>query len=400
MSREPSRSTHNWTLHQIRDLIADKYIVIGDGYRAKNSELSAQGIPFVRAGNIDKGFHFDDAECFPIKDLSKVGNKISRPFDTVFTSKGTVGRFAYVNHDTPRFVYSPQLCFWRCLENSIIDSRFLFFWMHGPEFWEQASSVKGQTDMADYVNLSDQRNMKITLPPLPEQRAIAGVLSSLDDKIDLLNRQNKTLEGMAEAVFREKFIENPLPHWQEQGLDEIAAFLNGLPCQKYLPDAFSQALPVIKIKELRTGTNEDSDLATANVPPEYIIKDGDILFSWSGSLEIVIWSFGKGVLNQHLFKVTSVKYPKWFYYFWIKHHLSEFRDIAEDKATTMGHIQRHHLSDALVLIPDKNSFEILNNTVNPLFNKMTHNLIALRKLAHLRDALLPKLMSGKIRVKP
>lgn len=274
------------------------------------------------------------------------------------------------------------------------DYRFVYYILMNFDFEEfnDKSVVPG-------INRNHLHTAQIILPPLPEQRAIAGVLSSLDDKIDLLHRQNKTLEGMAEALWWKVFVDEADPGWDEKGLDEIATFLNGLPCQKFPPDTSTEPLPVIKIKELRTGITADSDLATSKVPPDYIVDDGDILFSWSGSLEIVIWSFGKGVLNQHLFKVTSADYPKWFCYYWIKHHLSEFRDIAQDKATTMGHIQRHHLSDAKVLIPDQKSFQYLNIQIGPIFEKMIHNLKAIRRFARLRDTLLPKLMSGEVKVK-
>lgn len=275
------------------------------------------------------------------------------------------------------------------------DAKFLYYLLKNMGLNSQA---EGSSHPLLTQTLLNSLDVFVT-DSLPEQRAIADVLSSLDDKIDLLHRQNKTLEGMAEALWRQMFVEEVVPGWDEKGLDEIAIFLNGLPCQKYPPDTSTEPLPVIKIKELRTGITGDSDLATSKVPSEYIVDDGDILFSWSGSLEIVIWSFGKGVLNQHLFKVTSDDYPKWFCYYWIKHHLSEFRDIAQDKATTMGHIQRHHLSAAKVLVPDEKSFEYLNTKIGPVFEKMMHNLKAIRKLARLRDTLLPKLMSGEVRVK-
>jgi type I restriction enzyme S subunit len=274
------------------------------------------------------------------------------------------------------------------------DAKFLYYLLKNMGLNSQA---EGSSHPLLTQTLLNSLDVFVT-DSLPEQRAIARVLSSLDDKIDLLHRQNKTLEGMAEALWRKTFVEEADPRWNEKGLDEIATFLNGLPCQKYPPDASTEPLPVIKIKELRIGITDDSDLATAKVPPEYIIDDGDILFSWSGSLEIIIWSFGKGVLNQHLFKVTSDDYPKWFFYYWIKHYLAEFRDIAQDKATTMGHIQRHHLSAARVLIPDEKSFELLNAGISPVFEKMIHNLKAIRSFIHMRDTLLPKLMSGEVRV--
>jgi type I restriction enzyme, S subunit len=127
--------------HYVADLIAHGKLFIGDGYRAKNAELSLTGLPFARAGNIDSGFDFLGADNFPTKNLSRVGNKFSRIGDVVFTSKGTVGRFAFVRENTPRFVYSPQLCFWRSLEQDSIDPHFLYYWMLGREFFQQYKSV-------------------------------------------------------------------------------------------------------------------------------------------------------------------------------------------------------------------------------------------------------------------
>ncbi len=188
-------------------LIASGRLAIGDGYRAKNSELSVVGIPFARAGNIDNGFQFDGADKFPEEDLAKVGEKISRPGDVVITSKGTVGRLAFVHEKTPRFVFSPQLCYWRCLDVDFIDPKYLYYWMYGREFWGQASAVKGETDMADYVSLTAQRRMKITLPVIEIQREIREVLGAFDDKIELNRQMSHTLEAMMLAIFRSWFID-------------------------------------------------------------------------------------------------------------------------------------------------------------------------------------------------
>jgi restriction endonuclease S subunit/predicted GIY-YIG superfamily endonuclease len=196
-----------WQLREVNELIADGILLIGDGYRAKNSELAATGLPFARAGNINDGFRFDDADRFPETGLDRVGNKVSQPGDVVFTSKGTVGRFAFVRPSTPRFVYSPQLCFWRSLDHEKIYPRFLYYWMFGREFFVQFKGVAGQTDMAEYVSLTDQRRMHVTLPGLEEQRAIAHILGTLDNKIELNRRMNETLEAMARALFKSWFVD-------------------------------------------------------------------------------------------------------------------------------------------------------------------------------------------------
>ncbi|RLG25602.1 hypothetical protein DRN85_05445 [Methanosarcinales archaeon] len=169
-------------------------------------------------------------------------------------------------------------------------------------------------------------------------------------------------EKLWQAIFKHWFVDFELPNedgkpykssggemvetelgavpkgWRVKPLDQVANFLNGLALEKYPPNG-ENYLPMIKIRELRQGITESSDKTSSTILADYIITDGDLLFSWSGSLEIRIWCGGRGALNQHLFKVTSEKYPKWFYYFWIKRYLPEFRHIAAGKATTMGHIQ-------------------------------------------------------------
>jgi type I restriction enzyme, S subunit len=181
-------------------------------------------------------------------------------------------------------------------------------------------------------------------------------------------------------------------------LDGIADFLNGLALQKYPPtgDAY---LPVIKIAELRAGKAKSGDRASTNIPSQYVVEDGDVLFSWSGSLLHRVWTAGRGALNQHLFKVTSKHFPKWFYFHWIGHHMEDFRATAASKATTMGHIQRHHLSQAMTVVPSDEVLRTTNKIVGPLFERAVSSDLESRTLAQTRDLLLPKLMSGEINVK-
>lgn len=273
--------------------------------------------------------------------------------------------------------------------------------------------------------------LAIHLPPLTEQRAIAHVLRTIDDKIELNRRMNETLDTMARAIFKSWFVDfdpvrakwegrqpvgmdaetaalfpdsfedsalGEIPKgWEIKPLDEIASYLNGLALQKFPPED-DNYLPVIKIAQLRKNNTEGADKASALIDSTYIVDDGDILFSWSGSLEVVIWCGGEGALNQHLFKVTSAQYPKWFYYYWTKYHLPDFQQIAAGKATTMGHIQRHHLSAALAVAPPPETLEAIDKIMAPLLQGLIGNNIESRTLTALRDALLPKLMSGEVRV--
>jgi type I restriction enzyme S subunit len=249
------------------------------------------------------------------------------------------------------------------------------------------------------LNLSSLKALKFQVPPLPEQTAIASVLSSLDDKIDLLHRQNATLEKMAETLFRQWFVEEAKEEWEMQPLSSIANFLNGLACQKFPPKNEIDKLPVLKIKELSSGITESSDWASTEIKPEYIVRSGDVIFAWSASLMVKIWNGPECILNQHLFKVTSENYPKWFYYLWCKHHLNEFISIASSHATTMGHIKRGDLDVAMVLIPPQFELNSLTEQVEPLIEKVAANNVQLIALSKIRDALLPKLMSGEVTIK-
>ncbi len=277
-----------------------------------------------------------------------------------------------------------------------------------------------------------------SIPKPDEQRAIAHILGTLDDKIELNRRTNETLEAIARAIFKSWFVDfdpvrakasgeapksicrrlgltpdllalfpdhlvdselGEIPEgWEVKPLDEIADYLNGLALQKFPPENDSEWLPVIKISQLKKGDSVGADRASHKLKPEYIVGDGDVLFSWSGSLEVDIWCSGKGALNQHLFKVTSTNYPKWLYFYWTKYHLSNFQAIAAGKAVTMGHIQRKHLTEALCAVPSKLLMEKVDGIIAPLLDKQIEDRKASRTLGLVRDTLLPKLLSGELRV--
>jgi len=248
------------------------------------------------------------------------------------------------------------------------------------------------------VVLKDFKKVSVLIPPLPEQKSIAAVLSSLDDKIDLLHRQNQTLEAMAETLFRQWFVVEAQEDWEEKPLSQIANFLNGLACQKYPPKNEIDKLPVLKIKELSNGISELSEWASTEVKPEYIVETGDVIFSWSASLIVKVWNGGRCILNQHLFKVTSTEFPKWFYLMWCKHHLDEFISISTSHATTMGHIKRGDLDKAMVLVPPADVIDAMSSKITQILNKEIANQKQIHTLATLRDTLLPKLMSGEVRL--
>lgn len=255
----------------------------------------------------------------------------------------------------------------------------------------------------------------VCLPSIYYQRKVSAIIKSLDDKIELNRKINANLEAQAQALFKswfvdfepfkdQPFVESELgmipEGWRVGTLSSIADYINGLAMQKFRPQKGEEGLPVLKIKELGQGSIDDnSELCSPTlIGDKYIINDGDIIFSWSGTLMVKIWSGGKCGLNQHLFVVVPKDNPKWFVYHWTRHHLDNFIRIAKDKAVTMGHIKRGELDKAKTLIPDTENMRKIDAMMKPLFEQMITNELESRRLASLRDTLLPRLMSGELKV--
>ncbi|MAK71887.1 MAG: hypothetical protein CMF19_07560 [Idiomarinaceae bacterium] len=188
--------------------------------------------------------------------------------------------------------------------------------------------------------------------------------------------------------------------WSCLALDEIAKYQNGLALQKFRPTDDEDWLPVVKIAQLKKGFADGQERATANIKPDCIIENGDVVFSWSGSLMIDTWCGGRAALNQHLFKVTSKDYPKWLFFHFTRHHLEEFQRIAADKAVTMGHIKREHLKQALCAIPDTKLLDATGITLSTMLEKQITLRLESDSLKQLRDSLLPKLLSGDVSLDP
>ena len=297
--------------------------------------------------------------------------------------------------------------------NELAEQDYLYYNIFSKKFIDYVNSIHTGSAIP-HISQKQIEDYKILLPNLETQRRIASILSSLDRKIELNNKINADLEEMAQAIFKNwfvdfepfkngKFVDSELgmipEGWKVGRLTEIASYMNGLAMQKFPPENNEDSLPVLKIKELGQGfCGTDSDRCSCNIKDECRIHNGDVIFSWSGTLLVDVWCGGDCGLNQHLFKVTSKDYPKWFYYYWTKHHLQEFIHIAKDKAVTMGHIKRGHLEEAMVAIPDNDSMEKAHELFEPILSKMISLRLESSRLSLLRDTLLPRLMSGELEV--
>lgn len=303
----------------------------------------------------------------------------------------------------------------RIRSNGIVDSDYLYYLLKEEHFSKYlVGTAQGSANQAS-ITLKDIFGYSFSAPSeIKDQHRIVSILSSLDRKIELNNKINADLEEMAQAIFKNwfvdfepfkdgKFVDSELgmipEGWKVGRLTEIASYMNGLAMQKFPPENNEDSLPVLKIKELGQGfCGTDSDRCSCNIKDECKIHNGDVIFSWSGTLLVDVWCGGDCGLNQHLFKVTSKDYPKWFYYYWTKHHLQEFIHIAKDKAVTMGHIKRGHLEEAMVAIPDNDSMEKAHELFEPILSKMISLRLESSRLSTLRDTLLPRLMSGELEV--
>ena len=420
--QQNNSATSEWVTRRIGDL---GRVVTGKTPTTKDTDNFGGDYPFITIPDLDGRVNIDHtARTLSEKGADRVKSSLLPPRAVMMSCIATVGKCGVTTK--PSFT-NQQI-------NSVIpddktDSRFLYYIF--TQLGHDLDIVGGGGSI--YTNVSKSRfsDIEVSLPPLPEQRRIAHMLGTLDDKIELNRRMNETLDEMARAIFKDWFVDfgpvrakmegrdaylpddiwNLFPDsladselgqipdgWEVKALDEIANFRNGLALQKFRPKQNEDRLPVVKIAQLRSGYTKDGPWASANITPECIIDDGDVVFAWSGSLMVKVWCGGQGALNQHLFKVTSAEYPKWLCFHYTNHHLPEFQRIAADKTTTMGHIKRHHLSDAKCVIPNQDLLSAMDGILDGLLVRSIAASVESRTLAAMRDTLLPKLVSGEVRV--
>ena len=377
--------------------------------------------PKYYAGPVPDDYVLQEGDLvITMTDLSKAGDTLGYPA----LVPRMLGR---------RYLHNQRIGLVEIKEGAEADKRYLFYRLRASDYRHHIlATASGST--VRHTSPGRIREFEIILPPIAEQRAIAGVLGALDDKIEQNRRTVRALERLARTIFRAWFVDfepvkakaagaasfpsmpqpvfDALPTrfadsdigsvpdgWQVKPIATIATFLNGLTLQKYPPRGDGEDLRVIKIAELRKGSAEGAAWANSDVAEQYVIGDRDLLFSWSGTLEAEFWFGGKGALNQHLFKVTSSHFPSWFCFLWIRQHLPWFRAIAASKATTMGHIKRGHLQETPVVVPPSEVLRKANDVIEPTFDLFGQLMIESRKLAAMRDVLLPKLLSGEVRVR-
>lgn len=376
----------------------------------------------IRALNVKNG----KLDLSQTKRISKdVSNKLVRSKlfknEIVLTYTGSkYGEVALVN-ENDKFHLAPNVCKITVNDNNIIPYYVLLI-MQTFDFKMQLKN-HGVGSSQPTIPMKNIRKLQVAIPSISYQKEVLRIIEPINKKIELNQGIIANLEELSQTLFKRWFVdfefpdENGNPYkssggemvdselgeipkgWNVKNLDDIANYVNGLAMQKFKPTDNQNSLPVVKIKELKNGsTDENSNRCTSEIPDKALINDGDIIFSWSATLLVKMWCGGKAGLNQHLFKVSSDKYPKWFYYYWTKRYIDYFIGIANDKATTMGHINRKHLSHAKILIPNDSTLEKFSRTFDDLLEKELSVCKESKRLIELRETLLPKLMSGEIEI--
>ena len=377
-----------YKLSQIMDIIG------GGTPKTSIAEYWGGEIPWlsVKDFNNDLRYVYESEKHITEKGLNNSSTVLLEEDDTIISARGTVGELAMI----PFPVAFNQSCYGLRAKPDIVDKVYLYYLVKN-----KVGELKKKTHgtVFDTITRDTFDGLEVDIPELSKQKQIASILKDIDDKIELNIRINNNLMQQAKTIFEAEIVNRTeLPNgWKKSNLASIADYLNGLAMQNFRPNDDDQGLPVLKIKELRQGScDADSERCSSYIKSNYIVNDGDVIFSWSGSLLVDFWCGGICGLNQHLFKVMSTQYAPWFFYSWTNYHLAKFAAIASAKATTMGHIKRSDIEAAEVIIPSPADYERIGALIQPLYDLCVALRLENRKLAATRDSLLPRLLSGDI----
>jgi len=386
------------------DLVARGSLLVNDGYRTRADELGRPGIPVLRVAEVQQGHltpTFGDHVLESYR--SKIADKVSRPCDVIVTTKGTVGRVALMSVNDSEFVYSPQVCFFRCLDDTI-DPRWLYNWFRGPEFTGQAFGVQAQTDMAAYINLADMRAMRLTLPELSEQRTVAATLGALDDKIASNRRVVLSAVQLAQFLL--------LGDGRAVRLGDVATLDKGVSYKGAgLEDEQSaRARPLVNLGNfpVSSGWINRSRIKYYNgdYRARHVVTAGDVVVANTdltqqravlGRAVLVPPGLGPSLFSHHVFAVRfhareDLRLPLWAQ---LATPAARDRLIGYATGTTVAALPREALLDFPLKAPLSSQVIVEAEALLEVAwgrERQTSSLIALR------DALLPELLSGRIRV--
>lgn len=376
------------------------------------NQYTKTGIPFYRQKEIiekNRGEELSE-QLFISNDLyrkMKMNYGVPQKNDLLITGVGVTLGIPYLVKDETFYFKDGNLIWLKDISENV-NSQFIFYYINSAEgqktIWVRTI---GSAQPALTIDLVKQ--FQFPCPPLETQQKIAEILSAYDDLIENNRKQIKLLEEAAQKLYKEWFVKLNFPGhenvkivdgvpegWTTKTIEELGEYLNGYAFKP--SDWKTEGLPIIKIKEMNQGITKDTPRNSGEqIPKKYIIKTGDIVFSWSATLAVVIWTGETGLLNQHLFKVTpATSICREFVFQTIKYELDAFSNLTT--GATMKHIQRNKLSQLSLAVPDKKIMSLYDKVANPIREKIINSKLSILNLQSARDELLPKLMNGEIEV--
>ena len=367
-----------------------------------------KGYPLVRTPNIGKGRLVYDGMHRVCEDVYNKRNAraIPQENDLIFAREATAGNAALIQKGE-KVCLGQRTVLIRPNQKKV-NSAFLTYFLLAPkQQYNLLSTANGAT--VAHVNLPTIRNLKIDLPELSTQQRIATILSRYDSLIENYQKQIKLLEEAAQRLYKEWFVDLHFPGhentkivdgvpegWEKKPVSQLGEYLNGF---AFKPSDWQKSgKPIIKIKEMGNGVSNDTPRNNGErVPAKYLVKAGDLLFSWSATLMVIVWSGEEGWLNQHLFKVTPSKgIEREFLLQSISNTIEEFQNLTT--GSTMKHIQRNKLDQVFVNVPNDEIMKRYSSIAEKERTEILHLSSQIRLLTEARDRLLPKLMSGEIEI--
>lgn len=394
-----------WKEYKMSDLIDD--ISMGPfGSNIKVDCFVGQGVPVLNGSNL-VGFKLCEKSFnYVTKDKAdSLGHSNAYRGDVIVTHRGTLGQIAYIPYDSKyeRYVISQSQFRFSC-KKELVNIVFLVYYFHSREGQFKLLSNASQVGVPALARpTSTFKEIHIKLPPMEEQKRIAGVLSSLDDKIDLLNRENATLEAIAETLFRHYFIENPDPTWKEMPVSYYGKVICGKTPSKKNEEYYGGEVPFIKIPDMHGNTyvfNSEDTLSEKGKESqkEKTLPKGSIMVSCIATVGLVSMNAIEAQTNQQINSVVPNDEQYRFYlYCWFKSMYDELNTMASGGTATLN-LNTGDFSRIGITLPDDDAIKEFHLQVKPIFAKIRSNQQQMQTLTIQRDTLLPRLMSGEVKI--
>ncbi len=377
------------------------------------------------------GGRIDLSKCDRINEeaFKRVRKGIGRGGDIVLTHNATIGRLAITSDSDPVFVTNPQTTVWRSNNHKVIIPKYLYYFMCSAGFQDQLEAHKGRNATFDYVSLTKQRGLVIPVIDVCLQQSIVSVLGPIDDRITLLRETNATLEAIAQALFKSWFVDfDPVrakaeglepqamdaptaalfpdsfeeselglvpQGWSVQSIYDIARVIYGAPfaSKRFNPDGVG--IPLVRIRDLK---DESPGVYTDEVHPKgYMILPGDIVVGMDGEFRAYLWGGKPAWLNQRVCVFAPESgVPAAFVHKSITPLLAAVE--ASETATTVIHLGKNDIDRFRVVVPEAMVLAAFSEIVSPIYARIVEGKQAASTLVSIRDTLLPRLISGQLRL--